>query len=169
MDYPEPGSAEWSHLAEGNAKQARKRVVADVLFRNRAGYWLLVKPTYKKAWDLPGGMAENNESPRRAAVREVWEEVGLQIPLGGMLCVDWVPPHGPWDDQIAFIFDGGVLSDSQCATVRPRDQEISECRFFDPEGALKHLQSRLRRRALHAGKALEDRTPRYLQDGYLCT
>jgi hypothetical protein len=43
----------WSYLAEGNAKQARKRVAADVLIRDPAGRVLLVDPTYKEHWDLP--------------------------------------------------------------------------------------------------------------------
>jgi hypothetical protein len=37
----------WRHLAEGNAKQARKRVAADVIIRDEAGRLLLVDPNYK--------------------------------------------------------------------------------------------------------------------------
>ncbi|TMK43506.1 MAG: NUDIX hydrolase, partial [Actinobacteria bacterium] len=53
----DPGAWE-AYLAEGNAKQARKRVGADVILRDRAGRLLLVDPRYKPDWDLPGGMAE---------------------------------------------------------------------------------------------------------------
>jgi hypothetical protein len=51
-----------AYLAEGNARQARKRVAADLLIHNR-GNVLLVDPVYKPNWDLPGGMIEANESP----------------------------------------------------------------------------------------------------------
>lgn len=44
-----------AYLAEGNATQARKRVAADVLIRDASGRVLLVNPTYKPGWDLPGG------------------------------------------------------------------------------------------------------------------
>ncbi len=71
--------ARFAYLAEGNAKQARKRVAAHVLIRDQRGHIVLVNPTYKEHWDLPGGMAENNEPPRAAAVREVGEELGLSI------------------------------------------------------------------------------------------
>jgi hypothetical protein len=58
-----------AYLAEGNAKQARKRVSADAIVRDSAGRVLLVDPTYKPDWDLPGGMAEANEPPADAVRR----------------------------------------------------------------------------------------------------
>ncbi|HEX7658864.1 MAG TPA: NUDIX domain-containing protein [Pseudonocardiaceae bacterium] len=96
-----------AYLAEGNAKQARKRVRADVLLRDEHGRILLVDPAYKPDWDMPGGMAEVNESPHKAVERELKEELDLDIEAGRLVCVDWVSPHGPWDDLLAFIFDGG--------------------------------------------------------------
>src|SRR5208282_1770142 len=87
-----------AHLAEGNAKQARKRVSADVILRDAHGRILLVDPKYKPDWDLPGGMAEANEPPADAVRRELREELGLDLHVGDLLCVDWVSPHGPWDD-----------------------------------------------------------------------
>lgn len=55
--------ARYAYLAEGNARQARKRVATDVLLKDPDGRVLLVNPTYKAHWDLPGGMAEANEAP----------------------------------------------------------------------------------------------------------
>jgi 8-oxo-dGTP diphosphatase len=98
-----------AHLAEGNRTQPRKRVSADVLFRDEAGRILLVDPRYKPDWDLPGGMAEANEAPLDAARREVREELAVDWAGGPLLVVDWVAPHGPWDDGLVFVFDGGVL------------------------------------------------------------
>ncbi|WP_181785331.1 NUDIX domain-containing protein [Streptomyces phytophilus] len=156
-----------AHLAEGNAKQARKRVAADALFCDEGGRILIVKPTYKDAWDLPGGMAEANESPHGAANRELGEELWLTLPLIRVLVVDWVPPHGPWDDQLAFIFDGGILTAEQCSSLRPRDRELSAIKFLEPDHAVKMLQKRIARRAAQALKALEEQIPRYLENGRL--
>ncbi|MFE2292581.1 NUDIX domain-containing protein [Streptomyces sp. NPDC059452] len=152
-----------AYLAEGNARQARKRVAADVLIRDPLGRVLLVNPTYKPGWDLPGGMAEANEPPEEAVRRELREELGRGIDLLGLLVVDWVAPHGPLDDQIAFIFDGGTFCDDEA--LRPHDQELSEARFIPLETARQLVSERMRRRLDAAVKALEDGRPMYLHDG----
>src|SRR2546421_13030922 len=82
----DPGAWE-AYLAEGNAKQARKRVGADVILQDGVGRLLLVDPKYKPDWDLPGGMAEANEAPHEAARRELREELGLDLRVMGLLCV----------------------------------------------------------------------------------
>lgn len=72
----------------------RKRLAAGVLFRDPTGRVLLVEPTYKDHWELPGGCVEADESPFAAAARETDEELGLAVRPGRLLIVDWVPP-GP--------------------------------------------------------------------------
>ena len=54
-----------------------KRAAAAVLFTDPEGRVLLVEPTYKPTWEIPGGTVELNESPFAAAAREVKEELGL--------------------------------------------------------------------------------------------
>ncbi|MDX3227211.1 NUDIX hydrolase [Streptomyces sp. ME19-01-6] len=158
--------AAWNaYLAEGNATQARKRVSADVILRDLAGHILLVNPTYKPGWDLPGGMAEANEAPDDAARREIKEELGLDLQLLRPLVVDWVPPHGAWDDQIAFVFDGGTLDHDQATALRPHDDELSELAFVPPHHIDGWLQGRLGRRLEAAITALSDAHPKFLRDG----
>ncbi|MEF3112392.1 NUDIX hydrolase [Streptomyces chrestomyceticus] len=160
---PDDPDAWNAYLAEGNATQPRKRVAADVLFRNRQGSYLLVQPTYKPGWDLPGGMVEANEAPEEAAVREVKEELGLTIELLGLLVVDWVPPHGPWDDQLAFIFDGGELPDD--VPLCPHDGEVGGWAFVPYSDVKSRVRGRLADRfeiavdAVHSGRTI------YLHDG----
>ncbi|UED85197.1 NUDIX domain-containing protein [Streptomyces profundus] len=164
---PEPGTAEWAHLAEGNAKQARKRVAADVILRDGAGRILLVNPTYKEGWDLPGGMAEANESPAEAARRELLEELGIQPELRRVLTMDWDPPHGPWDDQLVLIFDGGELSPADAASLRPRDHELSACEFVSPDDVVVAVRPRIRERVGLAIEALMKGQTHYLESGRL--
>lgn len=152
-----------AYLAEGNAKQARKRVAADVLLRDISGRVLLVNPTYKPGWDLPGGMVEANEPPERAVKRELLEELGTRIDVLGLLVVDWVAPHGPWDDQIAFIFDGGTFDSEE--ELRPHDGELSEARFVPLDIARGLVGARMRGRLDAAVRALEKGRPVYLHDG----
>lgn len=155
--------ARFAYLAEGNAKQARKRVAADVLLRDQRGHVVLVNPTYKEHWDLPGGMAENNEAPRAAVVREVSEELGLSIKPGRVLVVDWIGAHGPWDDQLLFIFDGGVLSDDDVQQLAPRDPEISEVTAASPEQARQLLRADMAARLERALRALEYNSTDYVE------
>jgi hypothetical protein len=73
------------------ASLARKRMAAGALFRDEDGCVLLVDPTYKPTWGLPGGAVEKEESPHAACRREVAEELGLDRVPGRVLVVDWVP------------------------------------------------------------------------------
>jgi ADP-ribose pyrophosphatase YjhB (NUDIX family) len=139
----EDDAARFAYLAEGNAKQARKRVAADVLITDQAGRVLLVDPTYKEGWDLPGGMVEANEPPRVAAERELREELGLTLTVGRLLLVEWVPPHGPWDDQLVFLFDGGELDDTAVANLQLTDEELAGVKFVTLTEAKPLLKSRL--------------------------
>jgi 8-oxo-dGTP pyrophosphatase MutT (NUDIX family) len=127
-------------LTEGNARQARKRVSAKVVICDKDDRVLLVNPTYKQYWDLPGGMAEANESPIAAAVREVEEELGFTAQISGLLLVDWVDAHGPWDDLLVFIFDGGTVGEEDVHHMSVADEELSEFAFFPPETAEARLR-----------------------------
>lgn len=145
----------FSWLAEGNAKQARKRVSTKVIIRDHGGRILLVNPTYKEYWDLPGGMAEANESPRVAAEREIAEELGIQAKIGRLLGIDWVGPHGPWDDQLIFMFDGGVLTDVAMGELKIVDSEICEFGFFPTSHASRLLRNDVAQRLVRAVESLE--------------
>lgn len=155
-----------AHLAEGNAKQPRKRVSADVLLRDHAGRFLLVDPRYKPDWDTPGGMAEANEPPHQAVQRELHEELGLDIQVGALLVVDWLSPHGPWDDLLAFVFDGGAPGKEGIARIKFRDDELAAFEFCTPEQAQQRLRPYVWRRVAVALEALTSGRVPYLQHGY---
>ncbi len=44
--------------------------------------------TYPEYWDIPGGMVEDGELPKDAAIRETKEEVNLDIKIGNILHED---------------------------------------------------------------------------------
>jgi ADP-ribose pyrophosphatase YjhB (NUDIX family) len=155
-----------AYLAEGNAKQARKRVSADILLRDGQGRILLVDPSYKPDWDLPGGMAEANEPPTEAVRRELREELGLDVTVGPLLCVDWASPHGPWDDLLSFIFDGGVLSEEAISKLQVVDAELRAFEFCDQGQAKERLRPYVWRRVSLALEALGTGRAIYAQDGY---
>lgn len=154
-----------AYLAEGNAKQARKRISVDALIRDEGGRILLVDPNYKPGWDLPGGMVEADESPRAALRRELREELGVEIALGGMLVVDWVPKHGPWDDMVTFIYDAGQLPPSM--PLRLDDGELDSIGFVTLSEAVRMIDNRLARRLERAVAALDRKRAEDLEDGHL--
>lgn len=117
--------------------------------RDDAERVLLVDPIYKPGWDLPGGMAEANEAPRDAAARELREELGLSLPIGWLLVLDWVPAREPWDEQLVFIFDGGTLPIESVTTLRTVDPELAGLEFVELSDAAQRMRpdiaDRLRR------------------------
>ncbi|MGA2926190.1 MAG: NUDIX hydrolase [Solirubrobacteraceae bacterium] len=154
-----------AYLAEGNASQPRKRCAADVIVRDDQERLLLVNPNYKPDWDFPGGMAEANEAPIDAARRELREELDLRIEIDRLLCVDWIPPHGPWDDTIVFVFSGGVLTADAITRLRIADDELSSFRFCTLNDAASLLRPYVWQRATNALHALATGTALYLHRG----
>jgi ADP-ribose pyrophosphatase YjhB (NUDIX family) len=152
---PDDDLARFAYLAEGNARQARKRVAADLLIRDEAGQILLVEPTYKKDWDVPGGMAEANEPPRMAAERELREELDIVVQAGRLLVLDWDGPHGPWDDQLVFIFDGGILTGEQVGSLHIADEELASFEFVALDEAVRRLRADMADRLVRATRALD--------------
>jgi len=110
-----------------NSFLPRKRAISQVLIRDRADRVLLCQLTYKQDWDLPGGVVEVGESPELAAVREVKEELGLDVVSNGLLLTDWLPPWGGWDDAICLVFDGG-MQPADAELVR-QEREIRAAEF----------------------------------------
>lgn len=121
---------------------ATPRIAAGVLFRDAAGRVLLVKPTYKDGWDIPGGYVEPGESPKQAAAREVKEELGLNPSIGRLLVVDWAP-HPDEGDKLLFIFDGGSLLDLDDGALIIQRAEIDRVELVAPEDAAGFLPLRL--------------------------
>jgi 8-oxo-dGTP pyrophosphatase MutT (NUDIX family) len=110
-------------------------------------------------------MAEANEPPLDAAKREVKEELGIEFQEGRVLVVDWVPPHGPWDDSLMFVFDGGLIAEDQRAHIKLRDGELSEYRFCSLQEAGSLLRPYVWRRVECALAALQGSETAYLHDG----
>jgi ADP-ribose pyrophosphatase YjhB (NUDIX family) len=122
------------------ADLARKAMAAGVLFRDRADRILLVEPSYKPNWEIPGGVVEADESPWAAATRELAEELGWDVPLGRLLVVDHVRPQDSRPEGLRFVFDGGVLDDADLVGTMFPDAEILSAGFH----TLAHARSKVK-------------------------
>ncbi|MEO3923608.1 NUDIX hydrolase [Micromonosporaceae bacterium B7E4] len=147
----------------------RKRMGAGLLFTDPAGRVLLVEPTYKEHWEIPGGCVEAGESPYAAARREVAEELGLVVAPGRLLVVDWVPPRPGRTEGVMFVFDGGRLNPAQQAGIRLPPAELHGWAWCTPAEADARLSPLLARRVRAATQALTTTTiattTPYLEDG----
>jgi 8-oxo-dGTP pyrophosphatase MutT (NUDIX family) len=128
------------------ASLPRKVVSAGALLFDREGRLLLLKPTYKHGWDIPGGVGEDGEGPWRTCLREVEEEIGLHRPPQRLLVVDYVPAHGLVPELLSFLFDGGGLTPEDLDRIRLPAAEIAGWQCVEPEAALALFPSRLARR-----------------------
>jgi 8-oxo-dGTP diphosphatase len=107
---------------------------------------LILKPTYKKGWTIPGGQIDPGESPWDACRREVREECGLAVEHGRLVCVDFRPARPQRPGGVRFVFDCGSVDDDTQKSVRLQEEEIEEHRFAELADALELLSGPLRRR-----------------------
>jgi ADP-ribose pyrophosphatase YjhB (NUDIX family) len=120
---------------------------AGALVFDGAGRLLVLKPTYKSGWTVPGGqMEDNGETPWGACRREVHEESGLVIDRGRLVCVDFLRPRQQRPGGMRLLFDCGALDDDVLTGIELQEDEISEYRLEDMEPALELLGGPLRRR-----------------------
>jgi ADP-ribose pyrophosphatase YjhB (NUDIX family) len=143
---------------------ATPRVSSGAVFVNEAGEVLMVRPTYKSYWDVPGGYVEPGESPRAACIREVREELGISPDIGRLLVVDWAPAEGE-GDKLLFLFDGGVLAGYLIDRIELQVSEVDQHAFY-PAAELPGVTiPRLVRRLSAALGARRDGDTRYLEHG----
>jgi 8-oxo-dGTP diphosphatase len=137
---------------------------AGALFFDASDRVMLVRPTYKPGWDIPGGYVERAETPLVACRREVREELGIAPTIGRLLVVDWAPQ--PTDgDKVLFVFDGGVLDLADQAAIDLDPKEIAEYAFHAASQVPALLVPRLARRALSAIRARREGLTLYLEHG----
>ena len=151
-------------MADDPLDRSRSYVAAGVLFFDDAGRILLVQPTYKDHWDIPGGYVETGETPAQAAAREVREELGLEAPVGPLLVADWAP-HPDEGDKLLLIFDGGTLTADQLNGIRLQADELASYAFRNPAEAVTLLIPRLGRRVAAAIDAHQAGRTTYLECG----
>ncbi|WP_042397659.1 NUDIX hydrolase [Streptacidiphilus carbonis] len=145
----------------------RDTVAAAVLFFDEQGRVLLVDPVYKPGWEFPGGVVEDGESPRSAAVREVAEELGLAVPASRLrpLLTDWEPHRGPRSGGLRLVFDGGGLSAEQQAQLALPEDELRDWRFMAREEWTALLPANKRDRLEAALRCRAERSVGYLEAG----
>jgi RimJ/RimL family protein N-acetyltransferase/ADP-ribose pyrophosphatase YjhB (NUDIX family) len=161
---PEPTSRD-GFIGVLNAALPTKRIIAQGLIRNNAGEILLCELTYKPEWDLPGGVVDPHESPAHALIREIREELQVEVVPLSLVAVNWLPRYRGWDDAMLFVFDLGV--DDQViarARLEPREvQALHWCTLEEVGLRAAPYVTRMLRRLAHPTGGTEGTA--YLEDG----
>ncbi len=138
-------------------------VSAGAIILDDAGRLLILRPTYKTGWTIPGGIMEaTGESPWDACRREVREETGLTVSEGRLVCVDTRPDRASGRLGLRFLFHCGMVPAERAAAVRVDGTEIAEHRFAPVDEALGLLRKPVRRRVR---RGLTARRCVYLENG----
>jgi 8-oxo-dGTP diphosphatase len=138
-------------------------VSAGALIFDRAGRLLILKPTYKSGWTIPGGVMEaDGETPWEACRREVREECGLEVSDGRLAAMDFRRPRPGRPGGIRFLFDCGAVSGKRLAGIVIQPEEVSQYRIVALPEALPLLRPPIRRRVRAASSG---RGVVYLEEG----
>lgn len=158
----EPDSRD-GFIALLNSSLPTKRAIAQGVLRDPGGRVLLCELTYKAEWDLPGGVVDPFESPADCVVREIREELAIEVEVRSLLAVNWLPPWRGWSDATVFVFDLGVADEDVIARTTLERREIRALHFADEEEweqrVAPYNQRLLAFLAAHAGPTA------YLEDG----
>ncbi|MBB5122749.1 hypothetical protein AF335_04990 [Streptomyces eurocidicus] len=150
-----------AHADIDPAHPPKRRLGALVLIRDDAGRILLVKPTYRDGWILPGGGAHQGESIADAAARELLEETGLVRRLTHYLVLDQVPASddGTSAEGLNVVCDGGdqLSAEEAKAVIVPEAAagELCAVRWVPPKDLDKYAQPYQARRIRAALAVLE--------------
>jgi 8-oxo-dGTP diphosphatase len=145
-----------------------KRMAAGVLLFNEEREFLLVQPTYKDTWEIPGGVVERNESPKDAVVREVQEELSLDLSqeVISLTLLDYMGPGSEKTESLMFVFAGPILTSLQQSALSPFLEEIKSFRFVRPDDGVALLAPVLASRVLRALDAIKAQSFAYSEGSY---
>ena len=141
---------------------------AGAILHDPEGRILLVKPSYRPTWEIPGGGMEAGEYPWETAHREIKEELGLELPPGRLLAVDWVPPQPDGRPALAnFLFHGGLLDGTEAGQrIQLQPGELTAWRLAAPPEWDEMLDPHMARRLRACAGAMATGCTAYLQHGW---
>lgn len=142
----------------------KKRMAAGIIIRDSEKRILMVEPNYKSNFEIPGGVVEENESPLECCKREVLEELGLDIAVKRMLCVDYNQALGEKTESLMFIFDGGEVNPEIIAQIKIDEVELLSFQFMVLEDIKGKASDSLYNRIRRSIEAIEKQQTYYLEN-----
>jgi 8-oxo-dGTP diphosphatase len=143
----------------------KKRIAAGALIRNEARELLIVKPCYRDPWLIPGGVVELDESPKEGCLREVKEEISLDITVSKLLSFHYFSSAFDLIEGMVFLFDGGVLDEKRIGQIRLQETELERFRFVGVEQAIPLLEQNLATQIRHSLLSSNGENAVYMENG----
>lgn len=117
------------------ATRVARPASAGVIVETTEGRSLVLKAHYKPYWSFPGGWIEHGQTPRAAAVRELEEETGLELPEKDVLMAFVVSRSSELMQTFQFIFQSTATISEQ-TSLQLQANEIADYKFVSKEDVL---------------------------------
>ena len=144
-----------------------KRMGSGVLLISSEDKIIVVKPSYKSSWEIPGGIVEKGESPLVGAIREVREELGLTISRDQLklASVDYIAAGGDKSEALMFLFAMNI-SKLNLSKISVNEQELTDYSLILPTECQFYLGAMLGHRVQRALSAFHNGGVAYFEDRY---
>ena len=118
---------------------------AAIIIRNERGQILLQERTDRNKWGLPGGCQDLGEDLRVTAIREAYEETGIELNIENIILIDTLSgesrknsyPNGDivYNNTSLYLADVSM----EDASNLKGDSETKRLKFFDPDDVPENL------------------------------
>lgn len=143
-----------------------KRITIAAFILSHDGKVLLMKPSFKDGWLLPGGGVERGEYPRETWKRVIEEELGLKLSPERLLCIDYRKASL---ESVIMVFSTRVIMPEDELEIRIPTGEFSEFRMVTLEEAASMLRERAAKRLPYCIESLQKGTTAYVEEGGLAS
>jgi 8-oxo-dGTP pyrophosphatase MutT (NUDIX family) len=123
-----------------------KVVAASVVCRDESGQLLIVHDSFKGHWTLPGGVVDADEDPRRAAIREAWEEAGVRVDATRVLGVF----SASWPDRVILVYEATPIGGADHRHAPVHAHEIDAVAWLPVDQALTRLAPHIAEQVRHS-------------------
>lgn len=103
-----------------------------MILENNHEELLVVKCSYKNYWSLPGGVVDEKEAPKNAAIREVFEEVGVTLAPENVSFLRVIYRRSREIDTLKFIFRSS-FKEGATYRILLQESEIEDYAFVSKD------------------------------------
>lgn len=117
------------------SKLPKRLSSAAIILEDDDGRAVFVKANYKSYWTFPGGVVDPGETPKQAAVREVREEVNVEVDIETVQFVAVANRSSDVASTYQFVFQTKLPVGAR-ETIRIQASEIDEYDFVSKQQVL---------------------------------